>query len=310
MKFLLTIWTFLITSLNNLIMKNNINNIHALVGSNFENFDDNESYDDDNFEELYEEHYNEVENYIARGLPRPMAQKRANDKVMTKYGNRGTTFVNSLRKNTNVALATNKGANMGIGSFDLVITRLTSRLAIDLPIMLFAPIYRECGYTPFINEFLPAGIFCTIAPSVGGGILFNFTDGTLTDQVVIVCNQTPYSSMLSAILGGDKIVTSKTRYKIAKNSYTIQYDRKVQVQSKSIFGSKNATDITINSYIEPTQFQSGIVDVKVEMPFDREIGLLMLVAPSPTSTTTMESFQLTMFLKAVAINNVKQYAQR
>ena len=228
---------------------------------------------------------------------------------MAKYGNKGVSFVNTLKKApSKIALATNTSGKMGLASFDLIVTRLTSKLAYDLPICVFAPIYESSGYYTFINEYLPVGIFCSVIPGIQGGVVFQFTDGTDTDQVIVVCNQTPYIAMLEAIAGGDKLNISKTRYRISNTAYLGQYDKTNLIVSKSILGTKSSADLTVNSFIEPTQFQSGIVDIKVQIPFDRERGWLQTVSPSTTSTTTSESYQLTMFVKSYVSNNVNSYA--
>jgi hypothetical protein len=299
--------SFVGNTINKVFMKNHLDNIHALVGSNFENFDDyeTESYD----EAMYDEHYDMVENYKVRGASQIQATQRANDKIMAKYGNKGVSFVNTLKKQpSKIALATNTSGKMGLASFDLIVTRVTSKLAYDLPICLFAPIYESSGYYTFINEYLPVGIFCTVLPAVQGGVIFQFTDGTNTDQVFVVCNQTPYIAMLEAIAGGDKLNIGKTRYRISNTAYLQQYDKTNLIVSKSILGTKSSADLTVNSFIEPTQFQAGIVDIKVQIPFDRERGWLQLVAPSATSVTTSESYQLTMFVKSYISNNVNSYA--
>lgn len=305
---------FLLLISNIFSVKDLTSGIHNFISTSFESFDNysDESYEDYGAEEsYYEESY---EDYVRKGKTGSQASNLAKQRTTARFGEQRTMSMLSKRARAQSAqmaqsrLAVNNKSGRGRAQFDIVITRLTSNIDFDLPFILFAQMHVYSNYQQMINQYLPAGVTLeSIAFFATGAVAFKFTTGGAApnvDYVYVTCNQVPYSTFLAAT-ASDMLVVEKNRYSIADTAYRINYDKGYKLTKKGIFGKFEEEDITVNSYINPQQFQSGIIDVDVIFGIDKERGLLHFMAPNPAGAAAPISVQFSMFVSAFRKDNIQ-----
>jgi hypothetical protein len=89
--------------------------------------------------------------------------------------------------------------------------------------------------------------------------------------VVIHCNNTQYSALLSAT-NSDKFVLNMIRYIVA-DAYVDQFNNEFKFVNQSLFGKRSVDTISPTSNKNPEQNQIGIIDVPVEYGVTKETGL-------------------------------------
>jgi len=155
---------------------------------------------------------------------------------------------------------------MNRAKFDVTITN-TAGTAFAGRIDLFNYLYSSSRFTD--SSVVQDGG----APAAwsNAGVL-TFTDGT---NSVAVSSSTPELGSYRAIfesLAFDSVKVDLMRIRVANAS---QFAGDIQIKSKTLFGASKSNTIDPNSYVNPDQNQSLIVDIPQEFIIDNETGLFV-----------------------------------
>jgi hypothetical protein len=118
----------------------------------------------------------------------------------------------------------------------------------------------------FIYPSVPTSICPTgvVGAIIGDGIFlyYNPADGAGGSYVAVVihCNQIAYGSLLEAT-NSDRFVISTIRYSLPNPTVLTQYGEQVNYLYQGLFGKSVTDSLNPLSYKEPTQFQTGVIDI-------------------------------------------------
>lgn len=128
---------------------------------------------------------------------------------------------------------------------------------------------------PTISPAIDATVTATLS---AGDLVVPFTStapgsGTTTLALSIIrCDQTAYGSLLDA-LNSDVFDVNMIRYIIPDANQTAQYGQQVGVYNLSIFGKFESDNVSSNSFKNPMQQQTNIVDVPLKKGIDKEVSI-------------------------------------
>lgn len=218
-----------------------------------------------------EEHYEsvEIENYLqsAKRYPGNVARKtaarivknkaaKAEMKAEMKRAGIASAFVNPAMPGS---ITSNLSAQV---NFQIV--RKSANIATDLPVPLFGAFDSANLYNSVLT--LPSGTSITNITfgSVGKEniVEIEYTNGANVDTVEIICQEYAYPSFLRA-LTTSRFTISNARYSISDTSNTgvQQLTKKLQAQTRSMFGKVVTDNIPLGASKSPFQQQNGIVDI-------------------------------------------------
>lgn len=234
-----------------------------------ENFDATGTFDDSFMSP--DEHYEavEIENYLqtAKRFPGNTARKtaarivknpaaKAAMKQEMKRAGISSAFVNPAMPGTVMG---NLSAQV-----NFQIQRITATIAGDLPVPLFGAFDSANNYNSVLS--LPTGTSITNV-IIGGALKPNvveieYTNGANVDTVEITCQEYSYPSFLRA-LATARFTISNARYTISDTSNlgVQQLSKKLQAQTRSMFGKVVTDNIPLGASKSPFQQQNGIVDI-------------------------------------------------
>jgi hypothetical protein len=194
---------------------------------------------------------NTVENFVRLGHSMPSAKQMA---VRAMKGNEKI----GASKNTS---AFGSGADKygAAAQFDVKVTRNTGNINRVLPVALFGAIDFEGNYSAVLGTYLPSGVSVTVAKSAGN-MVFTYTEGVANDTITVTCSQVAYNSFLSATIT-DVMTVRAIRYTLTDTTQLTNFDNIFAVVKRSLYGSDKRDNISVTSYREPNQFQSGIIDI-------------------------------------------------
>jgi hypothetical protein len=218
-----------------------------------------------------EDHYEavEIENYLqatkrypgntarqtaARIVKSPAA--RAEMKNEMKRAGIASAFVNPAMPGS---ITSNLSAQV---NFQIV--RNTATIAQDLPVPLFGAFDSANNYANVLQ--LPTGV--SISNIDFGGALkpntvtITYTSGANSDTVDVTCQEYAYTSFLRA-LATARFTISNARYTISDTGAlgVQQLSKKLQAQTRSMFGKVVTDNIPLGASKSPFQQQNGIVDI-------------------------------------------------
>lgn len=164
---------------------------------------------------------------------------------------------------------------VGAAQFDLVITRVSANIALNLPFGLFGIQAAQSAYTALVTP--PTGVTLTSVLYGSNAALptsmdFTYTQGMASDIVRISCNQVSYPEFLQG-LSNVNYRLSKLRYRISAAAPT-QFSTPFNVVSRSIFGKTTQNNISVSSYLAPDQFQSTVIDLPVTLDMTSESSII------------------------------------
>lgn len=194
---------------------------------------------------------NTVENFVRVGHSLPSAKKMAVQamKSSERIGASASTAVMG------------KGADKygAAAQFDVKVTRNTGNINRTLPVALFGAIDFEGNYSAVLGTYLPSGVSVTVAKT-SGNMVFTYVEGAATDTVTVTCSQVAYNSFLQATIT-DVMSVRAIRYTLTDTTQLTNFDNIFAVVKRSLYGSDKRDNISVTSYREPNQFQSGIIDI-------------------------------------------------
>jgi len=133
------------------------------------------------------------------------------------------------------------GASKGGAQFNIDVTRNSSNLAANLPVILWGFYEYQSSYTQVLT--LPSGITCSVAAAPNKTDLrFTYTDGDATDTIDVVCQELPYLNLLTAS-GRGLIELSKIRVSVPADTQLIQFNQKLETNRRSMFGKSSSDSI-------------------------------------------------------------------
>jgi len=185
--------------------------------------------------------------------------------------------------------------------FKIRVTRATAALAIDLPYAIFGRNFFSNGYGTIID--VPTGLTLTVTngvisgtPADYGTVSLSYTDGVNTDEINITSQgAAPYPALLEATISD---VFKVTKFRLSTSAATLdQLDQDLAVKRNSLFGKNISNTITIDSFKSPDQFQSGIVDIPLEVRFDKSTALTgnMIQSAGVSLNINMDVTQIVKF---------------
>lgn len=158
------------------------------------------------------------------------------------------------------------------GQFDVVVTRLTADVALNLPVAIFGTAALQAGYQSLLS--LPAG--ATLAITAGldnatnyGYVDFAYTVGGNTDIVRVTSTTLQYPELVAALMT-DLLSYQSVKMTLSGNSDTSQFNQSITLATNNVLGSKSRDSITPASYISATQFQSNQVNLPIAGTLDKE----------------------------------------
>ena len=192
-----------------------------------------------------------VENFVRLGHNMPNARKMA---VRAMKGEE------RIGASKNVAVMGNGADKYGAAAqFDIRVTRNTGAINRVLPVALFGAIDFEGNYSAVLGTYLPSAVTYTVAKS-GGNMVFTYTEGAATDTITVTCSQVAYNSFLQSTIT-DVMSVRAIRYTLTDTTQLSNFDNLFAVVKRSLYGSDKRDNISVTSYREPNQFQSGIIDI-------------------------------------------------
>ena len=199
----------------------------------------------------------------------------------------GAALGSPSRAPKRIALGGGAGAEAAI--FDIVVSRNTATLAgTELPFALFGSQHVDSQYDGIIATV--NGATLTVANGIigaaGNTTQFSYNIGANTDVVTIECTSgTTYPSFLRALDAGSFRI-NKIRMQLSDNSQLTQFAQEFAFFDYSMFGKQVKNKLSVSSFKDPNQFQSGIVDIPFSGEIDNESGFASkLIAVAGFSVT-------------------------
>jgi hypothetical protein len=192
-----------------------------------------------------------VENFVRLGHSIPSARKMA---VRAMKGEE------RIGASKGVAVMGNGADKYGAAAqFDIRVTRNSGNINRTLPVALFGAIDFQGNYSAVLGTYLPSAVTYTVAQSAGN-MVFTYTEGVAVDTITVACSQVAYNSFLQATIT-DVMSVRAIRYTLNDNTQLSNFDNIFAVVKRSLYGSDKRDNISVTSYREPNQFQSGIIDI-------------------------------------------------
>lgn len=223
-----------------------------------------------------------------------------------KYGNPQGNPVSNPIKQTSLNANIAQGA---AASFTITAKRLTANIAAVLEAPIFGVIDRYSGFSKVLN--LPSGVTVKgIAYGVDAGISksdileITYTTGAADDKIVISCQQNPYPILLEATRT-DILRAQGVRLSLSDATAVAQFSEQFNVVKRSMTGRSVNDSLTPDQYKQPTQFQTGIVDLPVSITVDKETTITQGIIAQANFSVSF-SFFAAQFDKYNAANDLKR----
>lgn len=223
-----------------------------------------------------------------------------------RFGNpKGNPVSNPLSSS---AASGNIAANAA-ASFTITAKRLTATISEILEAPIFGVIDRYSGYSKVIS--LPAGVtVATLDYGIDKGIAnanklsLEYTDGTNSDIIEVTCQQNPYPLLLESTRT-DLLRAQGVRMSLSDSTAVSQFDQQFNVVKRSMTGRSVNDSLTPSQYKQPTQFQTGIVDLPISISVDKETTITQGIIAQAGLAVSF-SFFAAQFDKYNAANELKR----
>jgi hypothetical protein len=223
-----------------------------------------------------------------------------------KYGNpKGNPVSNPISQ---TSLSSNIAQNAA-ASFTITARRLTANIAQVLEAPIFGVIDRFSGYDKVLS--LPAGVTVkAIDYGIDSGLatanklVITYTTGAADDKIEITCQQNPYPILLEATRT-DILRAQGVRLSLSDSTAVSQFAQQFNVVKRSMTGRAVNDSLTPEQYKQPTQFQTGIVDLPVSITVDKETTITQGIIAQAAFSVSF-SFFAAQFDKYNAQNELKR----
>lgn len=223
-----------------------------------------------------------------------------------KYGNTQGNPVSNPIKQTSLSGNIAQGA---AASFTITAKRLTANIAQVLEAPIFGVIDRYSGFNKVLN--LPSGVTVKgISYGIDAGLtsadklIITYTTGAADDKIEITCQQNPYPILLEATRT-DILRAQGVRLSLSDATAVAQFSEQFNVVKRSMTGRSVNDSLTPDQYKQPTQFQTGIVDLPVSITVDKETTITQGIIAQANFSVSF-SFFAAQFDKYNAANELKR----
>lgn len=178
--------------------------------------------------------------------------------------------------------------------FNIIVTRPTAAIALDLPFAVFGKIASLNGYRQALNGMIPAGVVLTSVEigEVDGqpnAALFTYTQGANVDTILVEADTYPYPSLLDSTVT-DTMRLSKIRMELSDETQARQFRQRISTDVANMFGRSNGNSMNATSFRAPTDFQRGIVDIQARVDIDKETSLISKIINVAAFSVTWAMF--------------------
>lgn len=186
--------------------------------------------------------------------------------------------------------------------YDIVVTRNTSNIVNNLDIAVLGFTEILSGYQGFIAPVTGGTVDVTggIYNSLPDRYRFTHVSGILTDTIDITSPTHVYPSLLQST-GFDLYRINNIRYTVSDTTIAdTQFNNTFQFKKRSVFGVESTNPISVTSFKNPMNNQNNVIDIPINMVFDKETAIVMSMAPESDTDTPFEvtlSFFVTMYSK-------------
>lgn len=232
------------------------------------------------------------ENYVAATRP------DLYNKVMSQAGAMRKRNLSPMKTTTpalgRVAVMGSKNTPSAAATFTFKVKRLTDNIPnAVLPVPIFGYLGQNNQFADFINPLLPAGGYEIVVSFNTAGdmiITYNNITASLTDTVIVSCNEIAYKTFLQAT-GITKMVINKVRYDISDVTKLAQFSNNFLIAAKDLMGKYSSENVTPSTFKSPEQYQSGIVDLDISAQIKPETCFVLGMGNNGANfTVTLTNF--------------------
>lgn len=193
--------------------------------------------------------------------------------------------------------------------FDVTVTRTGANIAEVLPFPLFGAAALAAGLQGDIANYVASSstslvglLFGTIFSQVTGEVLtiaanlsdakklqLEYKKGANQDYLTIQCSTAPYPQFVQSTFS-DVFRLERIRMSISDTAQSSQFSNAITYQRKTIFGKEVKNNWNPSSFRRPDQFQSGIVDMDINLNVDKETSLWSSINASSGLVITYSLF--------------------
>jgi hypothetical protein len=165
-------------------------------------------------------------------------------------------------------------------NFDVKIDKTVINAGIpdDLPVVLFAPMYRASDYVTLVGV-LPAGVTLTVTNVGAGNLAFTYVNGADSVVLTVSATRTPYTSILSALIT-DRWELVRIRESVTDVTALAQLNLALEVSTGSMWGGQSFNEVSANAAKGPYQDQDTIVDFDFLASVDKAKAIRLLILGS------------------------------
>jgi hypothetical protein len=167
------------------------------------------------------------------------------------------------------------------GDLNIVVTRNSANIALDLPYVLFGENDRESGFSNTLRAFIPAGV--TLAVSVvTGNIRLTYTQGMAVDTIDIslTSGNTSYVSFMQA-LNQNQFKTKYILYTISDATIQTQFSRIISFGDTSALGGVSSNQLSPSSRKMTWDFQDDRVNLLFpEQTITPQFAFVQMIRPT------------------------------
>lgn len=174
--------------------------------------------------------------------------------------------------------------------FDITITRNTSNITENLEVAILGFTEVFSGYDGFISPVTGGTVALTgaIFNSLPDRYRFTHVSGADTDTVDITSATHVYPSLITSS-GFDRYRINNIRYTVSDAALAdSQFNNTFEFRKRSIFGLESTNPISVASFKDPMNNQNNIIDIPINMDFDKETCIVMAMAPEAVAATAYE----------------------
>jgi len=246
----------------------------------------------------------DMENFVGKRYGMAAKQQFRAAVNEKRFGNpKGNPVSNPLTSSNVGNIASNAAA-----SFTITARRLTANIAQVLEAPIFGVIDRFSGFDKVLS--LPAG---TTVKGIDYGIdsglatanklVITYTTGAADDKIEVTCQQNPYPVLLEATRT-DILRAQGVRLSLSNAASVAQFSQQFNVIKRSMTGRAVNDSLTPDQYKQPTQFQTGIVDLPINLTIDKETTITQGIIAEANFAVSF-SFFAAQFDKFNAANILK-----
>ena len=262
----------------------------------FESYEDSETYDYEDLENLNDdiETQEDLENFrLRRKLLKQRAQSPSLSKKVKIQSGLGMPLIKRATPKLQQTGLTPTPDSV-VTQFDLKITRYDdigdSTITEPLPIIAFLPVALVGNYKGLVTP--PLGITLANVQVNNGAVVFYYIKGDLKTNIIIECLQVPYTDLLFGLLNAEFDIF-KMRFLTPKTNYEAYLSQPLGTIARTMFGRiSNIDTIPFTSQKSPSDYAPNIIDVDLNLHIQSDKGLTYVMprVNPPDNSITISFF--------------------